>query len=116
MTPNPTPMTDTYTPGPWTRSGWSVLADGKMIADAGFNPSPGFKPSRSEEEITANARLIAAAPALLAALKAIIEEGSHSSFCPARDMTTPKFIAENCDCAQSKARAAIALATGEANG
>lgn len=63
-----------YTPGPWSFSetsghGTRLIygADRYLVADAGRIPK------RSDEEATANARLISAAPDLLAALDDLAE-------------------------------------------
>jgi len=63
----------TYTPGPWytddTKS-FYVFASGALAEQAGVNHGP-FIANASTE---ANARLIAAAPDLLAALSAVMEQ------------------------------------------
>ncbi len=58
-----------HTPGPWTATRWRVCAEEpfRYITDTANN-----KASRTEEN-EANARLIAAAPELLAALKGMVE-------------------------------------------
>ena len=64
----------THTPGPWTNKDTRVMtSEGNYVADCGMSYMiPDY-------EKHANARLIAAAPALLAALKAIHEAGRMSS-------------------------------------
>ena len=73
-----------HTPGPWVAvyhpdkalgSDVSTLQHGIKIAECGI-PGKGRYP-RKPEEIIANARLIAAAPELLAALKRIVRERAH---------------------------------------
>lgn len=99
-------MTAQHTPGPWTTYAddntliGPAVSDGKaMIADA-IGPLPAHPQSwrRPIAEVQANARLIAAAPELLEALRAVLVklEGQH-----------PDLM----ECAE--ARAAIAKATGE---
>ena len=59
----------TYTPGPWhVHQGDLVYADGRMIADCELTPMH-KRPAPMLAQDHANAILIAAAPALLAALK-----------------------------------------------
>jgi hypothetical protein len=73
-----------YTPGPWSvyetkTSNWLVYAsngianacpEGQLVANCGVTALPATR-----EELDANARLIAAAPELLQALKLIIASG-----------------------------------------
>lgn len=68
-----------HTPGPWkavrNSSFWEVVYPWpeQSIEDANkFSPSTAYAWGKSEEEKEANARLIAAAPELLAALQSII--------------------------------------------
>ena len=79
--PTPAPKPDaqpvqvtSFTPGPWTNKDTRVMTiEGNHVADCGTSYMiPDY-------EKHANARLIAAAPALLAALKAIHEAGRMSS-------------------------------------
>lgn len=65
-------MTAKHTPGPWIAVGWIVEHPREDISDiCSCNPIDfGNKIPRSNAEICANARLIAAAPDLLAALEA----------------------------------------------
>lgn len=90
-----------YTPGPWMKSThggiskysiWS--SSGQHIADTNTTKSIGF------ERCAANASLIAAAPDLLEALQALMDDNSALD---------GMYWADCCD----KARAAIAKATGE---
>ena len=64
----------TFTPGPWANKDTLVMtSEGNYVADCGMSYMiPDY-------EKHANARLIAAAPALLAALEAIHEAGRMSS-------------------------------------
>ena len=80
-TTNPAPKPDAQpvqaassTPGPWTNKDTRVMTiEGNYVADCGMSYMiPDY-------EKHANARLIAAAPALLAALEAIHEAGRMSS-------------------------------------
>lgn len=71
-----------HTPGPWRRNGYQIEGPrlGFVIATA-TSPRIGWAP-RTHEEALANARLIAAAPDLLAAAKRIaasmIQHGTES--------------------------------------
>lgn len=87
-----------YTPGPWTAEGWENL-----VVNAGnvtLASTPGYT-NGNLAEAKANARLIAAAPELLEALKMAIDWANEVPS-PYRDFP---FIAA--------ARAAIAKATEE---
>ena len=108
-----------HTPGTWKLaaatkqcSTWKRVTDdtGKFICRI-----EGMDLNRSED--AANARLIAAAPALLEALIALekAERISYAHLCGPQDRTPDEREAERlhvCEAAQ-KALAAIALATGE---
>lgn len=64
-----------YTPGPWRVNGTgideqTIVADGKAVADIPTDAAAGL----SDTEIFANARLIAAAPELLEALKECLNQ------------------------------------------
>jgi hypothetical protein len=89
-------MTTQHTPGPWKTNGdpYVSTADGKR--------SIAFCDTRQAHEDRANARLIAAAPDLLEALKDIV--GFWDSIVPT-DAVNQMHI---------NARAAIAKATGQA--
>ena len=94
-----------HTPGPWTVR--DIPTQGRYIGPAndGGAPSVAFamsRTSRSEAQLDANARLIAAAPCLLDALRALvsIDDGDCAALYPHAD-------------AYEAARAAIAKATGE---
>ena len=106
-------MTDTqHTPGPWIACGWKSLTvnagpEGRFSEQSTIVLMPG---ARHEREITsgtqlqemqANARLIAAAPELLAALEDLLNE--YQGF---REPYRNEAMCEH-------ARAAIAKATGE---
>jgi len=109
-----------YTPGPWRyiREAISGMQDGynimgnrsiPLIATAAIKPDGdelnGHEPAYKESEARANARLISAAPDLLAALK---EAEKHlSNICPNR------YNGGEALSTLSQARAAIAKATGE---
>jgi hypothetical protein len=90
-------MTTTHTPGPWFASGTDVkpLGNRPIICWTGT-------PERALPEARANARLVAAAPALLAALQAILAK--HDD----RDGMSDMWPRE-----AALARAAIAAAKGE---
>lgn len=97
-----------HTPGPWHQhtDGSKIYASvrsakGQIVADCG---------SRSDQIAQANARLIAAAPELLAALESVLglipdgDMDSHAIACPGKDD----------GCGICFARAALAKATGRA--
>ena len=90
-----------HTPGPWTNSNGTIMAPAGKVAEAGNPGYDGFA-AESEHEAIANARLIAAAPDLLAALThaevmlSIMADPADASSVAVRDA----------------ARAAIARATG----
>jgi hypothetical protein len=69
-----------HTPGPWTidvaYGGWSIRSKGIMLALSGGSISTWITP---EDEDAANARLIAAAPDLLEALKRVCSHGYRTS-------------------------------------
>lgn len=102
------------TPGPWEEShmvaGFIVGADGDYVARTDF-PHRMLKDDRSYSK---NARLIAAAPDLLAALKSVKKCGMfHSSWA---HITAPEESAARCGCPQcveKKVEAAIAKAEGK---
>ncbi len=104
-------MTTQHTPGPWQPFTRYVTANGRFLAKAfeanDATEQPGFiaaqEPQQSQTEAAANARLIAAAPELLAALETIGAQcGDFAVVEPALDYATIGNIA----------RAAIAKATG----
>lgn len=104
-------MSEKHTPGPWTFSRWDQFGDTRFyVAQAQGAPyTPNYSDvatliaeTVSGERVRiqeANARLIAAAPELLEALKYMLE------VCPA--------INNQGEEAHCKARAAIAKATGD---
>jgi hypothetical protein len=64
-------MKTTHTPGPWVvKNGTSILAGKSQVANTGFKM--GDWPKEDYETERANARLIAAAPDLLAALEMVV--------------------------------------------
>jgi hypothetical protein len=74
----------THTPGPWRHEGDRIYADGggRWLYD--ITPGMGLDADDPAED-EANARLIAAAPELLAALKDILADLEHGD--PAADLT-----------------------------
>ena len=95
----------THTPGPWQLSPGAndagLIVAGKSLSDRGSVASVHWR--ESQEEFSANAHLIAAAPALLEALEACIASGGL-------ERSGNDANAQN---AADKARAAIAQAKGE---
>jgi hypothetical protein len=86
--------TTTHTSGPWAHQNGKVYGDGLLVAT--------LDPPQLEEEVAmkeADARLIAAAPAMLEALQGMVDEFQDAEWRSA---------------AISTARAAIAKATGGA--
>ena len=72
-------MTTQHTPGPWAtdiRLAQAMVADahGNAIADIARHEYSTEEQSYSDDRIAANARLIAAAPDLLAVLSAIVSD------------------------------------------
>lgn len=119
-----------HTPGPWTTNGAEVFgADGFAVCDPRQGPhlhanydsdrghwgsTPGASIERSEEEEEANARLIAAAPDLLSALRRLVkaqepfrEIKGRSLFDLSHAWQAERLAASEC------ARAAIAKAEGK---
>jgi len=90
----------THTPGPWTTKAVHGLPDEEFTAVIGGDVEICILPPSGE----ANARLIAAAPDLLEALKSVLETITKNQFAT-KYLTTAQ---------KQKARAAIALATQEA--
>jgi hypothetical protein len=99
-----------HTPGPWTISpacGDFVVPqlDGFPSGVAAVAVALRGAPNRSEEEVGANARLIAAAPELLDALKNLM----HAEHAPYRGPLQYDSVRED---AWDRARAAVARAAG----
>lgn len=92
-----------HTPGPWFASCNIVSGDFQQFRD-GFRVAVASKATGSEAEMTANANLIASAPELLAALRALLVVADH----PNNPLATGA-----CSSIVADARAAIAKATGQ---
>ena len=110
-----------HTPGPWhqsdsthTTKGHAVCAGERVIARVvglGYPVGTGWSP-----QFDADARLIAAAPELLAALQAINAALTQPVQFSGSDATgTCNILRGDCQVAASIARAAIAKATGESD-
>lgn len=101
-----TPATDAHTPAPWLiaphESRRVVRADGRSIAWCGTYP---------EDEAIANARLIAAAPDLLDALRAVLAAERFSARSP-ETVQQAEAKLDHIRAAAVKADAAIAKAEG----
>ncbi len=97
-------MKATHTPGPWKITGGRFVGEGQMIGAPSGHICRVYAPDNRDE--SANARLIAAAPELLAACKAVIGHGycANTSSVASQDYVSKKAIA--------KVRAAIAKAEG----
>lgn len=100
-------MTDKHTPGPWTIEG-HPQGTGFRVADANKRSVAAFPSTsrRPDDERIANARLIAAAPELLAALK------EAHRLLPSLIHTSTDIDAVELGDAIERARAAIARAEG----
>ena len=99
-------MNAKHTPGPWTvKSATSVVADGAQVASCGFKMGSWPKEDYDTEE--ANARLIAAAPDLLAACRWLIDQMAE----PIHDGGDGGIVSDYAR-RYADARAAIARATG----
>lgn len=105
-------MEGKHTPGPW-RLTESILEDGRpFFSIAGADRVDlGYLSLRSAEELTANARLIAAAPDLLEALEAVIDDLSGGIQDCIDNGGSEAWISE-ADTRLKNARAAIAKARG----
>jgi hypothetical protein len=90
------------TPGPWRH-----ILNAWIVADAGV-----VLTSQGMEE--ANARLIAAAPDMLAALQSLLEDGGRVSLVVRENLVVWSGDLGALSKARAAARAAIAKATGEA--
>ena len=97
-----------HTPGPWVARPYAKGIEGNDLMPSIFGPdgrsiaSCGNAKMRSFETRDANARLIAAAPEMYAALKKIVGKGMHVTHDCAR----------KCVCGFLDAKAAIAKAEG----
>ncbi len=98
-----------HTPGPWSHSADSVDPEWTIVTGHGGLVVANVNDVNDEEKHTANARLIAAAPELLAELQNIANAKRFSREHFADDSAF-------CDWAQSRARAAIARATSQPEG
>lgn len=103
-------MGEKHTPGPWEIHRTSHLNIYIGHSHDRPNRTPGYlaevrRFTTDHEQVEANARLIAAAPELLDALKAL-EEAARQVQCGEMDK-------QSIDVERRKARAAIAKATGE---
>lgn len=101
-----------YTPGPWRQhqtDGKTYASvrgsSGRCVADCG---------SRSDEVAQANARLIASAPALLAALAECVTDEGAACFASGDGMAAHARCTRRLDYISRTARAAIASAKGGA--
>ena len=98
-------MSEQHTPGPWMRSGVRIklgAEDCLQVGPAGFTVAflPIGKRPKEQAGAIADARLIAAAPELLAALQSLMADNSELHFADHLALA-------------AKAHAALARATGE---
>jgi hypothetical protein len=96
-----------HTPGPWFAVGYQVEIESETVADicttnAHLFGQPGL---HDDARAMANARLIAAAPEMLATLEALVI--SHRALC-----NSPEWDEQD-EAEQAQARAIIAYAKGE---
>jgi hypothetical protein len=102
-------MSTQHTPGPWTavklqdRETFNIFADGFVSATCQVSRMENSTRSTSGSETTANARLIAAAPDLLEALRVCASQSIGADWTPEQALA---FIKQH-------ARAVIAKVTGE---
>lgn len=96
-----------HTPGPWTKTnrGGDVRADGEIVAQVGMFVRPNRSMAEDVEEGDANANLIASAPDLLAALRALI------TMAESEEIPNDEYEAVF-DTVKDQARVAIAKAEG----
>ena len=109
-------MTTKHTPGPWiigrSADGWPHIGTSRKFGAYGENvalvtrPTLSERMSGAEDFSAANARLIAAAPELLAALFYLLEQTVE------QDVKHGIELTEGEEDARSQARAAIAKAEG----
>lgn len=104
-------MKNQHTPGPWEadiRIAQAIVVDshGNAVADIARHEFSVTEQSYSDQRIEANAQLIASAPELLSALKAL--HSCHRAFSESESWTTLD------DGARELAEAAIAKAEGKA--
>jgi hypothetical protein len=101
-----------HTPGPWTvTDDWYIghAHGGGTFAEV---KSCARVPTQAHDEHRANARLIAAAPEMLAALRAILAEPYGCSLCDSGKPRNPS-KGHQADCPFEAARAAITRAEGK---
>ena len=102
-----------HTPGPWEVTRFGAIKSASPNTQVEYARGIGqpqialvfVDDSRPEGERDANARVIAAAPDLLASLKEMLDKGEGCAACG--------FGAPGCGCRYERARAAIAKAEGE---
>lgn len=101
-------MTNTHTPGPWECSGIAIMVGGHCIATCDTEAA-----NTSDEMDENNARLIAAAPDLLEALTAALQDWRADFMQRGFSMSEAEEMMA-CREGYDLARAAIAKATGDA--
>ena len=119
-----------YTPGPWKfdweddNRTWAIVKSptGKIIANVNTESGPDIAPLVSEKmPAQSNAQLIAAAPDLFAALKAILPMAENGAATPGHEGFCGPEQSCDCECMHAaydserlnQARAAIRKAEGE---
>jgi len=97
-----------HTPGPWRARGPLVLAAARAVALAQGLPQP----AKHYPETLANARLIAAAPALLEACEALLDGADCSDYGEIDDGLCARAVTHmaGATCPVCMGRAAVALA------
>lgn len=110
-------MTTQHTPGPWkaVTAILNVAKEGDPETAHIVTTRKWGAPNIAEVTTEANARLIAAAPALLEALEAILQmEDEHATTCATQPTwASGRATIGPCDCCYGRARHAIAQAKGE---
>ena len=101
-------METKHTPGPWKSEGYgiwsSVGGENRRVACTEYDRGEGPYKVKTEQEAVSNARLIAAAPDLLAALIELLDQAGE---------VYPHFESERGQANIAQARAAISRATGQ---
>ena len=106
------PVYCSHTPGPWEINEGDGIAIAKVSVFAITAPcTADIGSGLSRDENAANARLIAAAPDLLAALKAVSETGDDCPMCDRGRLRNPQKTHWP-ECPFSLAQAVITKATG----
>lgn len=99
----------TYTPGPWTENGREIWPANGKAKDSVLASCYQVPPYDAE----ANARLIAAAPALVEALEAMLKDASQGSVWDVSENIPETLLVGITEKSARMAHAALTLAKGE---